>query len=48
MNRYIANGVKTVDSHYKVPGKTKWDLKDKLLLGSHAMAVYYPGRAQPL
>ena len=33
MNRYKANGVKTVDSLYKVPGKTKWDLKEKLLLG---------------
>ena len=33
MNRYKANGVKTVDSLYKVPGKTKWNLKDKLLLG---------------
>jgi len=33
MNRYIANGVKTVDSHYKVSGRQKWDLKDKLLLG---------------
>ena len=33
MNRYIAKGVKTVDSHYKVKGKEKWDLKEKLLLG---------------
>jgi Ni/Fe-hydrogenase subunit HybB-like protein len=33
MNRYITNGVKTVDSHYKVPGKAKWNLQEKLLLG---------------
>jgi Ni/Fe-hydrogenase subunit HybB-like protein len=33
MKRYKAEGVKIVDSHYKVPGKGKWNLKEKLLLG---------------
>src|SRR5512136_991224 len=33
MKRYIAEGVKIVDSHYKAHGKIRWKLKDKLLLG---------------
>jgi len=33
MKRYKAEGVKIVDSPYKVPGRIEWDLKEKLLLG---------------
>jgi hypothetical protein len=33
MNKYRANGVGVVDSMYKVPGKTKWSLMEKLFLG---------------
>lgn len=33
MNRYKIEGLKTVDSLYKVPGGKKWSLKEKLLLG---------------
>ncbi len=33
MKRYKEDGVKMVDSHYKVPGRQKWGLMDKLLLG---------------
>jgi len=33
MKRYKDEGVRVVDSHYKVPGRVKWALMDKLLLG---------------
>ncbi len=33
MNRYKANGINIVDSAFKVPGKEKWSLQEKLLLG---------------
>src|SRR5512136_12190 len=33
MNRYKADGIILVDSHFKVPGRIRWGLKDKLLLG---------------
>jgi len=33
MNRYKAEGVKLVDSPYKLRGEIKWGLKEKLLLG---------------
>ncbi len=33
MNRYRNEGMKMVDSHYKVPGRKKWGLTEKLLLG---------------
>ncbi len=33
MNRFKAEGVKVVDSPYKIAGAERWDLKEKLLLG---------------
>jgi Ni/Fe-hydrogenase subunit HybB-like protein len=33
MRRYKEDGKRLVDSHYKVPGKIKWNIMEKLLLG---------------
>ena len=33
MKRFIVEGVQLVDSPYKIPGKSRWGLKEKLLLG---------------